>query len=152
MEQPSQGSGTSDRATPQEFADWLKRQLEQRGYDLRPRGGGQTRFIKDSKIGAGTVSRILNAEGAAETGVLERLATALGVPFAEVLVAAGVVSRSELRAVQHPAPRADPLTPKVAADELGIKDPQDVALFVSMTETLRTHRAKNGGEGRTAEN
>ncbi|MCX4824214.1 helix-turn-helix transcriptional regulator [Streptomyces sp. NBC_01142] len=140
----------NDHASPDQFATWLKRQLEQRGYDLRPRGGGQSRFAADSGIGAGTVSRMLRGEGATETRVLKMLADALQLPLAEVLVAAGVLSASELCNVRNPA-RPDPLTPEEAADELGITDPQSRRLFVSMTETLRQQRAENG-EGRIAEN
>ncbi|MEV0559420.1 helix-turn-helix transcriptional regulator [Streptomyces sp. NPDC050597] len=141
----------NDLSTPAEFAAWLKRQLEHRGYDLRPRGGGQTRFAAESGIGAGTVSRMLRGQAATETRVLQLLATALRLPLAEVLVAAGVLSRSELQAVRDPTPRPDPITPEEAADELGITDPQSRALFISMTETLRKQRAENG-EGRIAEN
>ncbi|GHJ27034.1 hypothetical protein TPA0910_14670 [Streptomyces hygroscopicus subsp. sporocinereus] len=141
----------NDHATPADFAAWLRQQLERRGYDLRPRGGGQTRFAQDSGIGAGTVSRMLRGQGAMETRVLQMLAEALELPLAEVLVAAGVLSRNELQAVQHKGPRPDPLTPEQAADELGITDPQSRTLFVSMTETLRQQRAERG-EGRTAEN
>ncbi|UUN29448.1 helix-turn-helix transcriptional regulator [Streptomyces sp. FIT100] len=140
-----------DLATPEEFAAWLKRQLEQRGYDLRPRGGGQTKFATDSGIGAGTVSRMLRGQSATETRVLQTLAQSLQLPLSEVLVAAGVLNRVELENVRHPAPRTNPLTPEQAADELGITDPQSRRLFISMTETLRQQRAENG-EGRIAEN
>ncbi|MFI0736444.1 hypothetical protein ACH4S9_46855 [Streptomyces sp. NPDC021225] len=94
---------------------------------------------------------MLRGQGAMETRVLQMLAEALELPLAEVLVAAGVLSRNELQAVQRKGPRPDPLTPEQAADELGITDPQSRALFVSMTETLRQQRAERG-EGQTAEN
>ncbi|EFL21865.1 putative helix-turn-helix domain protein [Streptomyces himastatinicus ATCC 53653] len=140
-----------DLATPADFAAWLKRQLEHRGYDLRPRGGGQTRFAEDSGIGAGTVSRMLRGQAATETRVLQMLADTLQIPLAEVLVAAGVLSRGELQNVRNPAQREVPITPEEAADELGITDPIKRQVFVSMTETLRQQRAENG-DGRIAEN
>lgn len=141
----------NDRATPQEFAAWLRDQLERRGYDLRPRGGGQTRFATDSGIGQASISRMLRGQGVPETRVLETLADTLDLPLAEVLVAAGILTRDVLHAIRQQGPRTDPLTPEAAAEELGITDPQKVELFVSMTETLRKQRAENG-EGNVAEN
>ncbi|MET9253786.1 helix-turn-helix transcriptional regulator [Streptomyces sp. NPDC003717] len=142
----------NDLATPEEFAAWLRQQLERRGYDLRPRGGGQSKFAADSGIGAGTVSRMLRGQGATETRVLQTLAEALDLPLAEVLVAAGVLSSAELHNVRNPAPRTDPITPEEAADELGITDPHSRALFISMTNTLREQRAANGEGRHIAEN
>ncbi|MFE9450665.1 MULTISPECIES: helix-turn-helix domain-containing protein [Streptomyces] len=141
----------NDRATPEEFAAWLKEQLERAGYDLRPRGGGQTRFARDSGIAQASVSRMLRGQGAPESRVLEAIAGTLGLPLAEVLVAAGILTRDVLQAIRQQGPRTDPLTPEAAAEELGITDPQKVELFVSMTETLRKQRAENGG-GNVAEN
>ncbi|MFJ9892689.1 XRE family transcriptional regulator [Streptomyces sp. NPDC091280] len=139
-----------DLATPEQFAAWLRRQLEERGYDLKPRGGGQTRFAADSGLGGGTVSRMLRGQAVTETRTLQTLAAALRLPLAEVLVAAGVLSARELHDVRNPT-RTDPLTPETAADELGITDPQSRRVFVNMTETLREQRAESG-EGRTVEN
>ncbi|MFE5395798.1 helix-turn-helix domain-containing protein [Streptomyces sp. NPDC056568] len=141
----------NDRATPAEFADWLRDQLERRGYDLRPRGGGQTRFAADSGIGQASISRMLRGQGAPETRVLEALSETLDLPLAEVLVAAGILTRDVLLAIRQQTPRTDPLTPEAAAEELGITDPQGVELFVSFTETLRKQRAANGGD-QAAEN
>ncbi|MFE4059496.1 helix-turn-helix domain-containing protein [Streptomyces sp. NPDC059096] len=141
----------NDKATPEEFAAWLKSQLERRGYDLRSRGGGQTRFAHDSGIGQASISRMLRGQGVPETRVLEMLASTLNLPLAEVLVAAGILTRDVLHAIRRPGPRTDPLTPETAAEELGITDPQKIELFVSMTETLRKQRAENG-EGHVAEN
>ncbi|WP_275463343.1 helix-turn-helix domain-containing protein [Streptomyces noursei] len=144
----------AERATPAHFASWLRERLEERGYDLRPRGGGQSKFAADSGLGAGTISRILNAQAATETRVLQTISEALNVPLPEVLVASGVLTRSELNAVQRtsPQPRRAPLTPEAAAAELGISDPQARAVFVSMTKTLRQQRAENGGKDNAAEN
>lgn len=147
MEYPDQNR---ERSTPAEFATWLRDQLVRRGYDLRPRGGGQGRFAADSGIGRATISRILAGHGATETRVLEALAGALRVPLADVLVAAGVLSAAELGAVR--APRTDdPLTPEEAADELGILDPVSRAVFIAQTDTLRRLQP-HPGEGRAAEN
>ncbi|CAL9481897.1 helix-turn-helix domain-containing protein [Streptomyces sp. enrichment culture] len=140
----------ADRATPAQFAAWLRDQLQHAGYDLRPRGGGQGRFAADSGIGAGTVSRMLTGQGATETRVLQAVADALRVPLTTVLVEAGVLTRRELEALRGGAP-AHPLTPDQAADELGIHDEQARALFISMTRTLQQQKAQNGAP-RSAEN
>ncbi|OII60890.1 transcriptional regulator [Streptomyces sp. CC53] len=145
-------SPRNNRATPEDFATWLRGQLERRGYDLRPRGGGQTRFAADSGIAQSSVSRMLRGQGAPETRVLETLAKTLDVPLAEVLVAAGILTPDVLLAIRYQTPRTNPLTPEAAAEELGITDPQKVALFVSMTETLRKQRAENGEGHHVAEN
>ncbi|MGE9695950.1 helix-turn-helix domain-containing protein [Streptomyces sp. CH6] len=136
----------------EEFATWLRARLDERGYDLRPRGGGQSRFATDAGIGHGTVSRLLRGQAAPETRVLQLIAEALRVPLAEVLIAAGVITHDQLAAVQTRPPRPAPLTPEEAADELGIRDPQSRALFVSMTETLRTTRTKRSDGNDAAEN
>ncbi|WP_019054988.1 helix-turn-helix domain-containing protein [Streptomyces prunicolor] len=143
-------SGENDRATPEQFGTWLRSQIDQRGYDLAPKGGGQSRFAEAAGLSNSTVSRILRGQAVTETRTLQAIATALRLPLAEVLVAAGVLSARELHDVRNPT-STNPLTPETAADELGITDPQSRRLFVNMTATLREQRAENG-EGRIAEN
>ncbi|WP_371652469.1 MULTISPECIES: helix-turn-helix domain-containing protein [unclassified Streptomyces] len=139
------------QATPHEFAVWLRDQLTRRGYDLRPRGGGQTRFADDSGIGRATISRILSGQGANDTRVLALLSEALRLPLGEVLVRSGILDESELRAVQHPTPGSRRITPEQAADELGIADEQSRRLFINMTETLQRTPSPTHNEGRAAE-
>ncbi|MEV7413495.1 helix-turn-helix transcriptional regulator [Streptomyces althioticus] len=122
---------------PERFAQWLRDQLTRRGYDLAPRGGGQSRFAEDSGIGRATISRILAGQGATDTRVLAQLAAALQVPLGEVLVRAGIATDEELGRVANPQPGARRITPEQAADELGIADEQARRLFVSMVETLQ---------------
>lgn len=141
---------TDALATPTQFAEWLRQQLERRGYDLRPRGGGQTKFADDSGIGRATVSRMLGGQGATETRVLDLLAKALKLPLPDVLVAAGILSAAELGRVRNPRPNT-PMTAEEAADELGIHDPLKRELFIAHTETLQRTRPR-GGEGHRAEN
>jgi transcriptional regulator with XRE-family HTH domain len=136
------------RAKRKAFGDWLRQQLESRGYDLGPRGGGQTRFAEDSGLGRATISRILSGQGATDTGVLAQLAKALHIPLGEVLVRAGILNPGELSAVQTPpAPGTRRITAEQAADELGITDATQRALFVNMTHTLQRTPP---GENRTA--
>ncbi|MEU8990000.1 helix-turn-helix transcriptional regulator [Streptomyces sp. NPDC048558] len=136
--------------TAADFAAWFRDQLIIRGYDLRPRGGGQTRFADDSGISGATVSRILSGKGATDTAVLASLAKTLDLPLGEVLVRAGVLDEAELKAVRAPTPGAR-ITPEQAATELGIEDEQQRRLFISMTETLQRTPPPTHGEGRAAE-
>ncbi|MFB8415408.1 helix-turn-helix domain-containing protein [Streptomyces albidoflavus] len=130
-----------DLATSEEFGKWLSERLQRAGYDLRPRGGGQRRFAEVSGIGAATLSRLLAGQGVAGTRTLRQISDALNVPFADILVAAGVVSRDELTDVRNPR---GPLTAEDAADELGLNDPQSRDLFISMTKTLQEQRQTRG--------
>ncbi|MFJ3867872.1 helix-turn-helix domain-containing protein [Streptomyces nigra] len=135
MERKERNSGADPRAA---FGHWLRQQLETRGYDLRMRGGGQGKFAEDSGIGRATISRILSGQGATDTRVLAQLATALHIPLGEVLVRAGILDPSELRAVQEPpAPGDRRITPEQAAQELGLTDEHRRRLFVNMTQTLQ---------------
>jgi transcriptional regulator with XRE-family HTH domain len=138
----------NDEQARADFAQWLRQQLENRGFDLGIRGGGQTRFAEESGIGRATISRILSGQGATDTAVLAKLAEALHIKLSEVFVRAGILDESELSAIQSPAPGSRRITPDQAADELGIVDPQSRLLFKNMTETLqrtpppgRAHRA-----------
>ncbi|MGI5450549.1 helix-turn-helix domain-containing protein [Streptomyces sp. CA-243310] len=140
----------STRATPAQFAEWLRQQLTARGYDLRPRGGGQTKFADDSGIGRATISRILGGHGATDTRVLALLAEALGSPLSEVLVRAGILDATELDAVQNPGTTGRRITPEQAADELGIRDEQARRVFLSMTATLQRETPRKNGEGNLA--
>jgi transcriptional regulator with XRE-family HTH domain len=126
-----------DQKARDAFANWLREQLELRGYDLGVRGGGQTRFAEDSGIGRATISRILSGQGATDTAVLAKLAEALHIKLSEVLVRAGILDKNELSAIQEPSPGSRRITPDQAADELGIVDPQSRRLFKNMTETLQ---------------
>jgi transcriptional regulator with XRE-family HTH domain len=127
----------TDEQARADFAQWLRQQLESRGFDLRIRGGGQTRFAEESGIGRSTISRILSGQGATDTAVLARLAEALHISLGQVLVRAGILGPSELSAVNEPSAGGRRITPDQAADELGIADPQQRRLFLAMTQTLQ---------------
>jgi len=143
--------GAADHRAPS-FGDWLHAQLTARGYDLSgPRSGGKSAFASASGISAPTVGRMLRGDHVTDTRILALLAKTLGVPLGEVLVRAGVLAESELRAVQHPPKTDRQITPEQAADELGITDEQSRRLFVSMTETLQRKPPPGTGEGNLAE-
>lgn len=143
--------GAPDHRAPS-FAEWLAGQLHERGYDLSgPRSGGKSAFASDSGISAPTVGRMLRGDHVQDTRILAMLADALGVGLGEVLVRAGVLDESELRAVRNPPKTERRITPEQAADELGITDPQERRLFISMTRTLQRKPPPDTSEGNLAE-
>jgi hypothetical protein len=84
-----------------------------------------------------------------DISILTQLAQALQHPLGDILVRAGVIDSSELRAVQDPQPGPRRITPEEAAAALGITDPQALRLFVSMAETLQRQPPPETG-GQTA--
>jgi transcriptional regulator with XRE-family HTH domain len=135
------------------FEQWLHDQLTARGYDLTgPRSGGKTKFAEDSGISPSTVGRLLRGDmRVTDMDVLALLATALEVPLGEVLVRNGIISETELVAVQNPTTGPRRLTAEQAADELGITDEPRRSLFISMTQTLQRQPPPDTDEGNLAE-
>jgi transcriptional regulator with XRE-family HTH domain len=145
-------TGTYASRSAYDFATWLTQRLEAKGYNLSgPRSGGRTAFAEDSGISPSTVTRLLRGEMPTDTRILRTLADAVGVPYPEVLVRAGVMTPEELADIQErrPAPGRR-MTPEEAADELGITDPAERKVFVNMTKTL-SRSAPNDGEQQLAE-
>lgn len=145
---------SSDRgnARAAAFAAWLHDQLTARGYDLTgPRSGGRGAFAADSGISPATVGRLLRGERVTDTRILGLLAEALHVSLGEVLVRVGILDETGLGEVREPSPGARRITPEQAADELGITDEQQRALFVAMTHTLRRQPPPGNGEQSLAE-
>lgn len=122
------------RRTPTQFAAWLRNELTRRGYVLTPRGGGQKSFASDAGVSTATVSRILRGEGVTDLGVLEKIATSLGVRLGTILVEAGLLEPDELGSVQRPRGH---MSADEAADELGITDPTARQVFRGMVNTLK---------------
>lgn len=123
--QPSRLSSSDRERTAREFADWLRAQMQARGYDPAPKGGGQAQLVRETGLGRSTISRLLNgAPHTPDPESLRKIADVLALPFGEVLIRAGILTVAELRAVQT-APPSDrpPLTTDDAADALGITDP-----------------------------
>lgn len=128
------------------FADWVREQITQQGYDLSGlRSGGRTRFAEDSGISPATVGRLVSTGDVKDIKILTMLAKALNQPLGTVLVRAGLLDEAELRAVQAPPPTNNPLTADEAADGLGIDDALDRELFRTMVDTLRKRRRRSGG-------
>jgi transcriptional regulator with XRE-family HTH domain len=125
-------SGRPPSATPADetLGQWLTRQLGQRGYDLSQRGGGRARFAEESGVPVATVSRFLRDQGGTDPRTLGRIAQALGVPVAPLLVKAGILPRSEL---PHAATE---ITQQEALTALGITNSQDQEAVLAMVRAL----------------
>ena len=143
---PAPGHASTPSAGPAGFGAWLTHRLEELGYNLSgARSGGRAAFAADSGLSPSTVTRLLRDEMPTDTRILRTLAEAIRVPYPEVLVRAGVLTAEELAAVQRPTtPPGGRLTPEQAADELGITDPAERKVFVSMTKTLRRNTPEDG--------
>lgn len=120
------------------LGQWLTRQLDQRGYDLSQRGGGRARFAEESGVPVATVSRFLRDQGGTDPRTLGRIAKALGVPVAPLLVKAGILPASEL-----PGDREQQITQQDALHVLGVTTQQDQEAVMAMVRALLA--AKGGG-------
>ncbi|MEU2759355.1 XRE family transcriptional regulator [Streptomyces sp. NPDC007094] len=133
-----------------DFGAWLAQRLTALGYDLSgPRSGGKSRFAEDSGISPSTVGRLLRNEMPTDPRLLRTLAEAIREPYPVVLVRAGFITAEELAGARAPETK-QPITPDQAADELGIDDPVERHLFLTMTRTM-VRPTPTDGEGRLAD-
>jgi transcriptional regulator with XRE-family HTH domain len=122
----------------QRFAEYVSAAARRAGYDIdSPRGGGKTELARDSGISASSISRVLSGTRALDPKYFEGLARALRVPLQELLTRSGTISSESLRTWPDSAVRSRPITPREAADELGITDPIDREMFLAMVDRLR---------------
>ncbi|MET9955659.1 XRE family transcriptional regulator [Streptomyces sp. NPDC006339] len=129
------------------FAAWAREQITSLGYDVSGlRSGGRTRFAEYSGMSAATIGRLISTGEVKDIRVLKDFAEAIHQPLGEVLVRAGILAESELRAVQNPPPTPHPMSPDEAADALGITDDLDRELFRTTVDTLRKRRRRSGGQ------
>lgn len=125
------------------FAAWFEQRLAQLGYDISsPRSGGRGKFANDAGVSHSTVSRILNAQKIPTPDVLATMAPHLGVSLGDLLVLAGKATQDEINRAAGPPPVGRRSTPEEAATHLGIRDPDLVALFVTMTKQMQTQQAE----------
>lgn len=118
------------------FGQWLTRELTRRGYDLSQRGGGRRQFADQSGVSIATLSRFLRDIGSVEPRTLRRIAEALGVPVAPLLVKADILPASELPgATRH-------ISPHEALTVLGATSPTDQAAVMDMIRALRQAQAR----------
>lgn len=138
MEQttPSRLSSTDRRRTAEAFGRWLRDRMSERDYGGR---GGQGKLSKETGLAPSVISRLLNgATLNPDPESLRLIAGVLALPFGAMLVEAGVLSASELAAVQASPPMdRPPITPEEAAAELGITDPIARRMFLANIEAAR---------------
>jgi hypothetical protein len=94
-----------------------------------PAGDGRARLAEEAKVPEADMAKVLAGQYEVPIDLLGPLAKALGVEQKELLRAAGVL---EGRAEQ----RNGPLSPRVAAQRLGIKSPQNVNAFEVLVRVL----------------
>jgi transcriptional regulator with XRE-family HTH domain len=111
--------------------------MRQAGYNIDAlRGGGRIQLAERVGVSPSTVNRWLGAKAMPEPDKFEPLATAVGVPVVEMLVKTGIISAKAVTGDTQSDVRLRPTSPTEAADDLGITDPGDRALFLAMVERL----------------
>lgn len=140
------GSGTRRPAEP-EWLTWLKGELAERGYDVTsPRGGAQSRLVKETGLGLATISRMFDGGVPGyETQLV--LARHLGIPVETFLVRTGKATQSDFgnrgSKSGHTEVSSDrPLTPEEIAALAGVPE-DDRPWFTTMIRRLR----KSSGDG-----
>lgn len=125
-----------DMTPSEEFAAWLEPAMLRAGYDLDRLSGGRTAFAEAVGVSPATVTRWLQGKSMPDPNKFEPIAKALNTDPIEMLYATGVLSAKRLTSGQETAVRSRPSTPSEAADDLGIDDPLDRDLFISMVQGL----------------
>ena len=129
------------------FAAYVAAAARAAGYDIdSPRGGGRTALARDAGVSLSTISRLLSGERAPDPIYFEGIARALGVPLRELLHRSGIISAESIHNWPDSAVRSRPITPREAADDLGITDPVDREMFLAMVDRLRRQRAEQDGD------
>lgn len=130
---------TTDDGTTlaQRFAAWLAPALRAAGYDIdRQRGGGRTELAERVGVSPSTVNRWLGGQAVPEPAKFEAIANAVGVDPTKMLIDTGIISAKALTAGTQSDVRLRPISPAEAADELGITNARDRALFIAMVNQL----------------
>ncbi|MGI5443792.1 helix-turn-helix domain-containing protein [Streptomyces shenzhenensis] len=115
----------------QRFGAWLAEQLEARGYDLGPRGGGRTRFAHDAGVSPQALGRWLRGIERPTTAAIEQVARRLGVPIAPLLAMCGYIDPDEL-----PARGDRTISQREALEALGVTDPAHQQAVLTMIKAL----------------
>ncbi|WP_405019602.1 helix-turn-helix domain-containing protein [Kitasatospora sp. NBC_00070] len=130
------------------FAEYVTSAARKAGYDIDgPRGGGKTKLARDAGVSLSTISRLLSGERAPDPENFEGLARALGVDLRELLVRSGIFSAESMHSWPETAVRSRPITPRDAADDLGITDPVDREMFLAMVSRLKRQQLARRHEG-----
>ncbi len=87
-------------------------------------------------MSASSVGRMLSGKTLPSPRVYAALATVFKRPLREVLIEAGSATDDLLEGTAAAASEARRLSPREAADRVGIRKPANVRLFVSMVEQM----------------
>lgn len=121
-------------AVTRRFAAVIRQRATAAGYDVdSPRGGGKTALAADTGMSLASVSRMLSGQVIPEARFLTPLATALRMDVLEIFVLADLLPEMALDSTPR-APR--PLTAAEAALDLGITEPEKIALFKAIVGNL----------------
>lgn len=132
----------------QAFGQFISEAAREAGYDIDgQRSGGRKALAEDAGMGQTAVGRMLSGQSVPDPRFFEPLARAVKIPLRRLLVEAGVVSEQALAAVSMASGR--PLTLAEEAERLGIRNPGNVQLFVTMVENMRQQEGGPKGEGRS---
>jgi transcriptional regulator with XRE-family HTH domain len=145
MEQtpPSRLSDAQRAATARAFADWLTDRMRDRGYALPPHGrGGVRRLAERARLSPSVISTLLRGENPNPSPEsLRAIADALGLPFPELLIRAGIITPEELHAIQDSTEQLGrpPITIAEAAASQGIDttDPVAMEMFEANVRAVR---------------
>ncbi|MEV8477839.1 helix-turn-helix transcriptional regulator [Streptomyces sp. NPDC051173] len=144
-------------ATPtraEKFAALVAPAARRAGYTGR---GATARLARDSGLPESTISRMLLGQRIPDPKSFEPLAKTLGMPVADLLVGAEIVSASTLHQIATTPVRSQPISPEEAADELGITNPVNREIFYGTIERLKrleqeqTPETESGNGGAAAE-
>lgn len=137
------------------FKDWLSDRAADRGYDVKPGGGGRSALARAADVSPAQIGRALDGHAIPSTDTLRALAAPLGVTYVEMLMRAGVIGLDDMIEVfksfrvqpgqgvdysQYPATwptDTEDATPEEIVAELGVTDPDDQAAVLAMVERLR---------------
>lgn len=143
MEQttPSRLSAADRAAAARAFGTWLSDRMRDRGYALPPQGrGGVRRLAEQAGLSPSVISTLLRGENPNPSPEsLRAIAGALGLPFPELLIRAGVITPDELRGVQDTGAPVGytPITTADAAAALDITDPLAREMFEASVNAAR---------------
>lgn len=114
----------------EQYAAWLADAMRAAGLDIdRQRGGGRQALAQAVGVSPSTVARWLAGASMPSPEHFEPIADTVGVPVVTMLVDSGIISAGSLTLSQSTGVRFQPITPTQAADDLGLTDPVERALF-----------------------
>lgn len=124
-----------------QFADYVRQAATAAGYDISgPRSGGRLALARDTGMSHASTCRMLAGKTIPEARFLHAVAAALDVPVGRLFELAGLVPDGTFTRPQ--APVLEPLSPRQAAQRLGIRDRRSLAMFAALVDALRAEEVR----------